>query len=260
MWGIKMKPVLNPLVFSQVNLDSASLTMLTSTIHKVSEAGSYDGTIMRGSNIVSIFRLNAIDLSPTDCATEAKSQVNIDLKSLDSPVADHIESLSNNSFQVRTGGYAVFHVSGGAGGYSVELQKTGEQKKTKVFDSKKLGENDNFIATVLRPGTYNITDIDNKTKAELIVAYPEIGKIPKQPQPVKVECTPKAITPAKIKINPTEPLLFSFKTTSRIKIELTKPEDRPRKIEQPKTTKQTKAQPTPSNKNKPPIRHLRINV
>lgn len=254
-----MKPVLNPLVFSQINSDSGSLTLLTSTIHKISEAGSYDGTIMRGSDTVGLFRLNAIDLPPTDCATEAKSQVNIDLKSLDLPATDHIESLSHNTFQVKTGGYAVFHVSGGAGGYSVELQKTGEQK-TKVFDSKKLGENDNFIATVLRPGTYNITNIDNKTKAELVVAYPEIGKIPKQPQAVKVECTPKAISPGKIKINPTEPLLFSFKTTSRIKIELTKPEDRPRKIEQPKTTKQTKAQHAPSNKNKPPIRRLNINV
>ena len=259
MWGIKMKPVLNPLVFSQINLDSASLTMLTSTIHKVSEAGNYDGTIMRGSDTVGLFRLTAIDVPPTDCASEAKSQVNIDLKSLDLPVSDHIESLSNNCFKVRTGGYAVFHVSGGAGGYSVELQKIGEQK-TKVFDSKKLGENDNFIATVLRPGTYNITNIDNKTKAEIIVAYPEIGKIPKHPQAVKVECNQKAITPGKIKINPTEPLLFSFKTTSRIKIELTKPEDRPKKIQQPKTTKQTKTQPNPPNKNKPPIRHLHINV
>jgi hypothetical protein len=259
MWGIKMKPALNPLVFSQVNADSAALTILTSTVHKVSEAGIYNGTIMRGQDTVGLFRLTVIDLSPTNCATEAKSQVNIDLKSLDLPVADHIDSLSTNCFQVRTGGYVVFHISGGAGGYSVELQKTGEQK-TKVFDSKKLDEDDNFIATVLRPGTYNVTNVDNKTKAELVVAYPEIGKIPKHPQAVKVECTPKAITPAKIKVNPTEPLLFSFKTPSRIKIELSKPEDRPRKIEQPKTTKQTKAQLTPSNKNKPPIRHLRINV
>jgi hypothetical protein len=259
MWGIKMKPVLNPLVFSQINMDSGSLTMLTSTIHKVSEAGCYDGTVMRGSDTVGLFRLNAIDLPPTDCATETKSQVNIDLKSLDLPVADHIESLSNNCFQVKTGGYAVFHVSGGVGGYSVELKKTGEQKM-KVFDSKKLGENDNFVATVLRPGTYSVTNIVNKAKAELVVAYPEMGKIPKQPQAVKVECTQNAITPGKIKINPTEPLLFSFKTASRIKIELTKPEDRPRKIAQPKTTKQTRAQLTPSNKNKPPIRDLHINV
>ncbi len=254
-----MKPVLNPLVFSQVNVDSASLTMLTSIVHQVSEAGIYDGTIIRGSDTVGLFRLAATDLTPTNCFEEAKSQVNIDLKSLDLPVADQIDSLSTNCFKVRTGGYAVFHVSGGAGGYSVELQKTGEQK-TKVFDSKKLDENDNFIATVLRPGTYNITNVDNKTNSELVVAYPEIGKIPKQPQAVKVECTAKGITPGKIKINPTEPLVFSFKASSRIKIELTKPEDRPRKIQQPKTTKQTKAQPEPSNKNKPPVRHLRINV
>jgi hypothetical protein len=259
MWEIKMKPILNPIVFSQVNLDSASLTMLTSTVHKVSEAGIYDGTIMRGSETVGLFRITTLDVTPTNCATEAKSQLNIDLRNLDLPVADQIDSLATNCFQVRTGGFVVFHVSGGVGGYSVELQKTGEQK-AKVFDSKKLDENDNFIATVLRPGTYSITNVDSKTKAELVVVYPEIGKIPKQPQAVKVECTAKGITPGKIKINPTEPLIFSFKISSRIKIELMKPEDRPRKIEQPKTTRQTKAQPASSNKNKQPVRHLRINI
>ena len=119
-----------------------------------------------------------------------------------------------NCFQVKTGGYIVFHLSNGAGGYAVELRKTGRESKGKiVFDSRKLNENDLFVATPLRPGTYDITNVETKKKAELVVAYPEIGQIPKQPQATKVECNQNAIIPKKIKINPTESLLFSFNGT-----------------------------------------------
>ena len=126
-----------------------------------------------------------------------------------------------------------------------------------IFDSRKLSENDYFVATPLRPGTYNITNVGTKAKAELVVAYPEIGKIPKQPQATKVECSQNAITPGKIKINPTESLMFSFKTPSRIKIELVKPEDRPRIAVQMKEVKQSKKQSNASAPNQKPIRHLR---
>lgn len=256
-----MKAVINPFVFSQVNLDSASLTMLTSVVHKISEPGIYDGTIQRGLDIVGRFRVAVSDLPQEKCALESKNQVNIDLKSLDLPVADHIESQQQNCFQVKTGGYIVFHLSNGAGGYAVELRKTGIESCGKViFDSRKLNEKDHFVATPLRPGTYHIINAETKAKAELIVAYPEIGKIPKQPQATKIECTQNAITPEKIKINPTEPLLFSFKTPSRIKIELVKPEDRLQVAPQKKEVPQPKKQSDPSAPNQKPIRHLRINV
>jgi len=256
-----MKAIINPFVFSQVNLDSASLTMLTSAVHKTSESGIYDGTIQRGSDIVGRFRLAVSDSSPEKCAVESKNQVNIDLKSLDLPVPDHIESQSKNCFQVRTGGYVVFHLSSGAGGYAVELRKTGTESSGKiVFNSRKLHENDHFVATPLRPGTYWVINVETKAKAELVVAYPEIGKIPKQPQAIKVECSQNGITPEKIKINPTESLLFSFKAPSRIKIELVKPEDRPQVEAQIKEDEQSKKQSNSSAPNQKPIRHLCINV
>ncbi len=255
-----MKAIINPFVFSQVNLDSASLTMLTSAIHKISELGVYDGIIQRGPDTVGRFRLAVSDFSPEICVTESKNQVNIDLKSLDLPAADHIESQSKNCFQVRIGGYVVFHLSNGAGGYAVELRKTGTESKGKiVFDSRKLNENDHFVATPLRPGTYQVINVETKAKAELVVAYPEIGKIPKQPQATKVECTQNQIIPEKIQINPTESLLFSFKVPSRIKIELVTPEDRPRAAQQKMEDRQPKKPDISASKQKP-IRHLWINV
>ncbi len=256
-----MKPVLNPLVFSQIGADSGALTMMTVVLHKVGEEGMYDGTIFRGSDTVGMFRVAVIESENVGSCGENPSQANIDLKSLDLPVPDHIATKASSCYKVREGGYVVFHVSGGVGGYSVELKKTGSEKGgTKVFDSCKLGENDNFVATILRPGTYSIANVDTKAKAELVVAYPEVGKIPKQPVAIKVECTAKAINPGKIKINPTEPLMFSFKVPSRIKIELTKPDDGPKKVAPPKVVKMSKPLTLAAAKDKQPIRHFRINV
>lgn len=256
-----MKAIINPFVFSQVNLDSASLTMLTSVVHKIAEPGIYDGAIQRWSDTAGRFRIAVSDLPPERCAIESNSQVNIDLKSLDLPVANHIESQVKNCFQVKTGGYVVFHLSNGAGGYAVELRKTGRESKGKiVFDSRKLNENDLFVATPLRPGTYDITNVETKKKAELVVAYPEIGQIPKQPQATKVECNQNAIIPKKIKINPTESLLFSFNGPSRIKIDLVKPEDRPRVAVQKKEEKHAKEPSNVSASKQKPIRHLRLYV
>lgn len=256
-----MKAIINPFVFSQVNLDSASLTLLTSVVHKTSESGIYDGTIQRGSNTVGRFRLAVSDSPPEKCAGESKNQFNIDLKSLDLPVPDHIESQLKNCFHIRTGGYVVFHLSSGAGGYAVELRKAGTNSSGKiVFNSRKLNENDHFVATPLRPGTYCVINVETKAKAELVVAYPEIGKIPKQPQATKVECSQNGITPQKIRINPTESLLFSFKVASRIKIELVKPEDRPKVGAQMKEDEQLRKQSNRSALNQKPLRHLRLNV
>jgi hypothetical protein len=111
----------------------------------------------------------------------------------------------------------------------VETRKAGkEASPAKVFDSRELKDDDLVVATVLQPGTYSIINATTNIRAELTVLYPEIGKIPRSPQPVSVECSQKAMAPNKIRISPTQPLIFNFKVPSRIKIEFVKPEDRPK--------------------------------
>ena len=89
-----MKAIINPFIFSQINLDSAELTMLTSVVHKIAESGSYDGTIHRGADVVGRFRLAVSDMPPEKCVSESANQVNIDLKSLDLPSADQNSATS----------------------------------------------------------------------------------------------------------------------------------------------------------------------
>ena len=257
--------MINRYMFSQVNFDSGSLGVLASVVHKFPELGTYHGAVLRGTNIVGRFSIVVSDC-PTPTATsfgELQQNVRIDLNNLDLPVSKHLESQTCNCFMLKPGGYAVFHVSTGAGGYAVEIRKTGKERGgVKVFDSRELKGEDMFTATVIRPGTYSIINMSTKAKGELVVAYPEIGKIPRQPEAVSIECTESELTPNKIRINPTQTLLFRFKTSSRIKIELVKPEDRPRPRPAPtqKIGEQAKMQPATAITTKKVIRRLRINV
>ena len=241
---MKVKTMINRFMFSQVNFDSGSLCVLASVVHKFPEAGKYHGAILRGADVVGRFSI-VVGEQPTPTATSPAEQqsVRIDLRQLDLPVSKHLESQTCNCFVLKPGGYAVFYVSTGAGGYAVEIRKTGKEcGGAKVFDSRELKEEDMFTATVIRPGTYSIANVSTKAKGELVVAYQEIGKIPRQPEAVAIECTENALTPNKIRINPTQTLVFRFKTPSRIKIELIKPEDRPRPSAPATHSEQTAAQ------------------
>jgi hypothetical protein len=230
-----MNGMLNRFIFSEINLDSGSLGVLTSVIHKFPEEGAYNATILRGSEAVGRFSI-LVGESPqrtTELRQQQRyTQIHVDLKAPDLSLAQVAENRTDNRFLLERDGYAVFHISTGAGGYRVEVYKTGKEgnNAAKAFDSRELRDDDLFVATVLRPGSYSITNVTNKARAELRVLYPEIGKIPRIPEPVSLECTQKAIEPHKIQISPTQPLIFKFQIPSRIKIELVKPDDRPRLV------------------------------
>lgn len=257
-----MREMINRFILSQVNLDSSSLTTLTSVIHRFSEPGEYHAAVLRGADTVGRFSIMVGERKTPQAASmsELQQSINIDLKRLDMPWSQHLESQECNCFMLNPGGYAVFHVSTGAGGYAIEIRKIGrEHGGVKVFDSRELKDEDIFAATVLRPGTYYITNVNTDAKAELVVAYPEIGKIPRQPETVQIECTRNALAPDKIRINPTQGLLFRFKTTSRIKIELIEPEDRPKPHPTP-TAKQAAMKPETAPSTRKVLRRLRLNV
>jgi hypothetical protein len=248
--------MLNRFIITQTNLDSGSLTVLATVVHRFKKTGQYYGIITKGEKIAGRFSIYVCE-----CAMDQASNIQslkIDLKSLDQPESQQMEC-QNQSLHLGLNGYASFFVSTGAGGYSFEIQRGGQESAgEKELDSNNLKEEDLFVATILRPGKYAITNVNNRTKAELKINYPEIGKTKKQSEPAKVECTKEAMTPNSIRINPAQPLLFNFKTPSRIKIELIEPEDRPRPpIEN--QTQQVQLKSQTEAKAKKSIRHLRLN-
>jgi hypothetical protein len=227
-----MRTTFDQNLFTQIGLDSGSLTMLASVVHTFSEPGEYRGAVHLGEKVESVFYIKADNNSPV-------AQVNLDLGSLSAspssaPSADCCcedgKKRTGNEFVVNPKGYAVFHVSAGAGGYYVHLRKAEEDPKQKIFDSRKLGEGDIYSAVILRPGRYSVTNTLTKVAAgELIVRYPSVGKTGyRPPPPVRIEVGEKGFQPNKIEVDPGQGLSFHFKQPSRIKIELVKPDDGPK--------------------------------
>jgi hypothetical protein len=225
-----MNPSFDPNLFRQIGAHSASLTMLTTIVHRFRETGEYRGILYRGSNIESVFRV-------TVDKNIAVAQANIDLaalKQLSTPSTKleccDVSDKNINHFQVNLDGYLVFHVSHGPGGYSVRVEKADQNSRDKPFFTGELNEGDYFSVIILRPGTYSIVNQLNKTNGEIVVSYPRIGKTPyRPPDPVRIECTKDKLEPNKIKLEPGQGQIYQFKTPSRIKIELLKADDGPDK-------------------------------
>ena len=215
-------------LFTQIGLDSGSLTMLGAVIHSFREPGEYRGSVhTEGEKNQAAFYVSVDKNSPV-------AQVNIDLAALTMPSDSSTKSYgcegSQNRFTVNPKGYAVFHVSGGVGRYNVHVRKAEENPKEKIFDSRKLDDGDIFSAIIIRPGTYSVVNTRTKAKAqaEVVVSYPKIGKAPyRPPGPVRVRVTREHFEPRSIKLKPGQALLFECNTPSQIKIELQKSDDGP---------------------------------
>jgi hypothetical protein len=212
-------------LFTQVGLDSGSLTILGSVIHSFREPGEYRGSVHQVGGGQAVFYISADKNSSV-------AQANIDLASLqeysESKEKECCGDGKENRFIVNPRGFVLFHVSGGSGGFSVHVRRAQEDPKEKVFNSEELGEGDFFSASIIRPGTYSVVNRLAKTKAELVVSYPEISKTPyRPPAPVHVQVGPRGFEPGRIALKPGQGLVFDIKTPTRIVIELLKADDGP---------------------------------
>lgn len=224
-----MKAIINRHMFTEGNIDSGSITMRTTVVHKFSEPGEYLGNVIKGKTVVGQFRIvvgkkpeAAMNAKPAEMPS-GPTQAHIDLQQMEAPASRSGQPAVANRFAIGPDGYAVFKASAGAGGYAVEVFKAAE-KGAKVFDSRELKGDDLLYVLVLRPGTYSVTNALANARAELVVAYPEKG-MPRNLEPARVE-SGSSISPQKLDVKPMQGIVFSFKAPSRIKIDLVKPEDR----------------------------------
>ncbi|MES2221847.1 MAG: hypothetical protein V4587_12890 [Acidobacteriota bacterium] len=231
-----MKMTFDQNLFMQVGLDSGSLTMLAGVTHRFMEAGQYRGVVYRGGESIGKFYINVDKNSPI-------AQANIDLATFDTRLPAPASSAassgcgcqgegsqSETTFEVNPKGYAVFHVSAGAGGFAVRASKAAEDpQQQNQFDSRELNCEDIFSAVILRPGTYSISNASNsKAKGKITVGYPKIGKTAyRPPSPTKIICSESGFEPANVEIQPGQAVLFQANAPSRIAIELVKADDGP---------------------------------
>lgn len=223
-----MKTIINHHLFTQTTLDSGSLTMLGSIISTLSKVGEYEIAVLRGEQVKKIMHLIVDD----NCKS---MQLNIDLAAPKTQSEKNCGCKKENSnqltrFALNPQGHVLFYVSRGSGGYWVSA---GMDNK-KVFDSRQLNQGDIFVANLIRPGTYLVTNTNTQANGKIVVAYPETGKLPfRQSGPVEIECT-EVFNPDKIEIQPSQGQIYRIKSQSRIKIELVKPDNGPAGADQPR--------------------------
>ena len=230
-----MKPTFDRHLFTQIGLDSGSLTMLGTIVHSFGEPGEYRCVVHEGERVRGTFVVSSDKSSPN-------AQVHVDLASVvggrDPAHADDCGCCNENAggaqatprFVVNPRGYVVFHISRGGGGYYVHARRTDAPQEDKGFDSRSMTEGDLFSAIVLRPGTYSVVNGLSAAKGELVVAYPVRGetKYP-PPPPVRVVTGPRGFEPARVQVAAGQGIIFENRTRARIQVKLEKPDDGPRK-------------------------------
>ena len=232
-----MKTRINRNFITQTNSDNASLTSMTTVVHKFPEPGEFEGVIhFRGSPVCS-FRVGVAKPSTGGAGSSSVStKVEIDVRALYLARGTETEEAR---YALEAGGYAVFRVPAGTpGGYSVEIRQSVEGREgPRVFNSRELNVDDIFAVVMIRPGKYKIqctTGGSHETEAELTVSYPDKALAPLSP--VKVDCGKDGITVGQVVVHPMQGLVFSFGAPSRIRVELVTPDDRPRAtVPKPKT-------------------------
>jgi hypothetical protein len=224
------RPLVNRELFAQVGTDSSALTVLAAAAHRCREPGDYQGVVTRGDEEVASFRLRVDESSPA-------MQVDVDLFALASgrpqpkPDPDCDCQGSGESaagFVVNPSGYAVFHVSRGAGGFQVRLGRARDEREVAEFDSARLEGEDLFLLTLIRPGTYSMRNAITGAKGEIVVPYPEPPKGRyAAPAPIEIASGEKSFRPARAKVQVGQGVVWRFKGQGRVQLELVKPQDSP---------------------------------
>lgn len=210
-------------LFTQFGLDSAALTMPASVIHSFCEAGQYRGTVRRSAGPEATFYVSV----DKHCAV---AQVNIDLAKIVAGPPDAGECCGDGGehrFVVHPKGYVLFHVGGGAGGYSVNIRIASEERALPAYDTRQLQPGDRFAGVLLRPGTYSMRNQAGKAEGELVVAYPVLGRTPNRPAPVSIVCG-DYFDPPRVELVPAQGIVFDIQQAAHIKVELLRADDGPK--------------------------------
>lgn len=229
-------------LFTQIGLDSGSLTMLGSVIHGFA-AGEYRCVVHAGAEVKAVFVVHADPDSPN-------AQATVDLEALASGSSaapgkgddgcgcggsDTKPGAAVPRYTVNPRGHVLFRVGRGPGQYYVHARRTDAPEEDKGYDTRALAPGDVFAAIVLRPGTYAVKNTLTGAQAELVVDYPPLKERRYRPgAPLRVACEGKAFTPATLHTGPGQGVIFESRVPSRVAITLTKADDGPAGRQRPR--------------------------
>ncbi len=210
--------LVNREVFSTIDLDSGSLSVLTSVVHRLRRAGIYEVAVLRGDRGIRTVRL------------EVDEQAGEEAITLD------LAAPEPGALAVRTGGHIQMAGSRGAG-YAVVITALQERGRELEFDSRRLDNGDFFAAAILRPGVYSLRNSESGGEARVTVAYPEAGRQPYQPpEPLRVTVARGTFNDTTIDLRPAQGLVCICNDPSRLVLNLVQPYDRDGEPKRPRAT------------------------
>jgi hypothetical protein len=265
---------LNRTLLQQTDANSADLTLLAAVVHRPGRAGDYVGTVYRRDQAVGEFTLRVLE-------TPAPLQIQIDLATQrlrgeprragehardDCDCDEKSEAGARAVYTLGREGFAVFHVSTGAGGYAVQLAaaedaerwsetRRDDRDRGRHWDSRELEEGDLFAVTLLRPGTYRVVNETSGAQADIRLAYPKRGREAyRPPEPMRIAVTQNGFKPERIELQPLQGQVYEIGAPSRLTISLVEPDDGPGPRDTPErgrrprhtlTRRMPQARPTP---------------
>lgn len=241
---------LNRMLFQQTDADSGALSMLGTVVHAVADVGHHLGTVYRGKEAVGEFTLRVEESGPPQVHVDLAAQ---GLHGVSKRHGSHGKGdgccddddagggHTDSTYAVAPGGHAVFHVSTGSGGYAVTLAQAGRSERpderrergdgqSGVWDSRQLEPGDLFAVTLLRPGSYRVSDEGGRAEARLRLAYPERGKTAyRPPEPLHIAVSEDGFEPKDIQLQPLQGQVYEIRAGARIAISLVDPDDGPQR-------------------------------
>jgi hypothetical protein len=179
--------------------DSARIVQAIDLVRQFSEPGTLRGELDNGTTNVGRFVLIVEDNHP-----EQSVYINL---------ADIVEGVAN-TFRVRTGGYGIFYVDRGEGGYRVRIGT----EKALVMDSQRLSDGEIIALTIVRPGEYACTDTGSGAETTIAVTPIDAESFMRTHKEgaVDVRIVEKAFQPSPITTKATQPILFHAARATRI--------------------------------------------
>jgi hypothetical protein len=224
-----MKATINPLL-EQTSFDSAAPRGAAAVVHQFAEPGEYIVRFVEGEDNLAHIRLT-VDADPPGKDSPPEG-ISIDLAKIQYSSKMGGSDGDESPFIVRPKGYVSFTASGKGEPYAVVAEPKTETKRLPKgggFDSRRLGRDDIFTVTLLRPGDYRVVNELGKYEGLITVAYPVIGDHPyRPPSPYQIDCNESGFQPSTTRLLPAQGIVFNIRATARIKIELTRPDDGPK--------------------------------
>jgi hypothetical protein len=224
MTPTKREPSLNRAIFLQSRFDSSSLSILTSLMQVLPEAGEYNVVVNMGDRASARLVLSVGD-------RYEQSQVNIDLASLFRPAvagkADACGCQDKADYSLRSNGVVCFYVSSGGGGYRVRIERKDRDETRTILDSQRaVPAGGLFAITFVQPGLYQVQIGERRDQAAQVeVRLPQVSDKYRPAKATLVPVSNERPMGSLPDLFSGQSIVFSCEDATRIRAELTKPAD-----------------------------------